>query len=150
MNKCALTVGQKGTRKNHIRSNFFGKFAAALLFIFVCNYAYSSARLQNISHRKTVRFTAHASQMAVDTDSGQHRKHRLIAALLAFPLTGGILGLHRVYLGTSPLIPLAYIASYGGIAGVLPFVDFMLIVVCKDVNVYAHNNSLFMWSRKRK
>ena len=108
--------------------------------------------------RGTQRFAAiHATAntaftVLIDTNKqrcGTNRKHRLIAALLAFPLTGGIFGLHRVYLGTSPLIPLAYIASYGGIGGVVPFVDFMLIVVCKDVNVYAHNNSLFMWSRKK-
>lgn len=76
-----------------------------------------------------------------------HRKHKLIAALLAFPL--GIFGLHRIYLGTSAGVPFAYIATLGGGFGILPFVDFVLILLCKDVNTYAHNPSLFMWTRKK-
>lgn len=76
------------------------------------------------------------------------KKHKLIAALLAFPL--GVFGLHRIYLGTSNATPLIYFATVGGFFGVLPFIDFVLIVMCKDVNTYAHNPHTFMWSKKEK
>lgn len=89
------------------------------------------------------------AQQVYVSDSTQHRKHKLIAALLAFPL--GVFGLHRMYLGTSTITPLLYMATFGGLFGVLPFIDFVLIVMSKDVNAtYAHNKHTFMWSKKKK
>ena len=82
-------------------------------------------------------------------DTLLHRKHRLIAAILAFPIPFGIFGLHRVYLGTSTGVPFFYIATLGGAFGILPFVDFILILLCKNVNTYAHNPAVFMWTRKK-
>ena len=35
---------------------------------------------------------------------------KVIAAILAFPFPFGMLGLHRIYLGTKPYMPFAYIA----------------------------------------
>ncbi len=85
--------------------------------------------------------------LTIATDSSvHHRKHKIFAALLAFPL--GVLGLHRIYLGTSAGVPFLYIATIGGCFGILPFVDFVLILLCKDVNTYAHNHRIFMWTRK--
>ena len=34
-----------------------------------------------------------------------HKKHRFIAALLAFPVPFGIFGLHRLYMHTKPAVP---------------------------------------------
>ena len=88
------------------------------------------------------------SKNTVSTDTTVHfHKHKLIAAALAFPL--GVLGLHRIYLGSSKGMPIAYIATFGGAFGVLPFIDFVLII-SKDVNTYANNPHLFMWSRPKK
>ncbi|MGP8216931.1 MAG: hypothetical protein ACLQQ4_15295 [Bacteroidia bacterium] len=83
-------------------------------------------------------------------DTLKPRKHKLVAALLAFPLPCGLLGLHRAYLGSSAAVQLAYIATLGGSVGILPFIDFVLIVINKDVNSYAHNTRLFMWSKQKK
>jgi len=91
--------------------------------------------------------TFQRSSVALHDSTVIHRKHRLIAAVLALPL--GVFGLHRIYLGASPAIPFLYIASFGGAFGILPFVDFVLIMVCKDVNTYAHNPRVFMWTRKK-
>lgn len=88
------------------------------------------------------------SLSAHPSDSLQPRKHKLIAAVLAFPLTGGVLGLHRLYLGSSHAMPLVYVATLGGGFGILPFVDFVLILLNKDVNCYAHSTRLFMWTHK--
>ena len=50
----------------------------------------------------------------------KHKDHRkLIAAVLAFPFPFGIVGLHRIFLGTKPYVPVVYIATLGGIFGIL-------------------------------
>jgi TM2 domain-containing membrane protein YozV len=90
-----------------------------------------------------------AKNFFISSDTTHHRKHKLIAALLAFPIIG-VLGLHRAYLGTSPAVPMLYIATIGGVFGILPFTDFVLILLCKDVNAYAHNPKIFMWNKKKK
>jgi TM2 domain-containing membrane protein YozV len=96
-----------------------------------------------------------AQSSPIESDSGKknpaqftfHKKHRLVAALLAFPL--GVFGLHRIYMHTSPIVPLVYIATFGGLFGVLPFIDFVLILLNKDIHLtYTSNPHLFMWQKR--
>lgn len=71
---------------------------------------------------------------------------RLIAAILAFPFPFGITGLHRIYLGTSPWVPVVYFATLGGF-GILPLTDFIAIVSASDADfkTYLNNGNVFMW-----
>jgi TM2 domain-containing membrane protein YozV len=79
--------------------------------------------------------------------AGFHKKHRLFAALLAFPL--GVFGLHRMYLHTSGKVPIIYIVTLGGGLGILPFIDFVLILLNKDIHTnYTSNPHLFMWEKR--
>lgn len=73
------------------------------------------------------------------------KNKKLIAALLAFPFPFGIVGLHRIYLGTSPHVPLVYIATLGGGFGLIPLIDFIAILFEKDIEHYINNNKVFMW-----
>lgn len=73
------------------------------------------------------------------------RSKKLIAAVLAFPLPFGIVGLHRIYLGSAPYVPVAYIASLGGVFGVLPFIDFCVILAAKKTDSWVNNDKIFMW-----
>jgi TM2 domain-containing membrane protein YozV len=75
----------------------------------------------------------------------QKENKKIIAASLAFPLPFGIVGLHRIYLGSAPYVPVAYIASFGGMFGVLPFIDFCVLLSNKDINKYTNNQRIFMW-----
>lgn len=75
----------------------------------------------------------------------QKKNKRITAALLAFPFPFGIVGLHRIYLGTAPYVPVAYIASLGGVFGVLPFIDFCVLLLDKDEKRYIDNKKVFMW-----
>ncbi len=75
----------------------------------------------------------------------QQKKKQVIAALLAFPLPFGIVGLHRIYLGSAPYVPVAYIASLGGMFGVLPLIDFCVLVMNSDTDRYSDNKKIFMW-----
>src|SRR3954470_16340854 len=47
---------------------------------------------------------------------------KLTAAILAFPFPFGIVGIHRIYLGSAPYVPVVYIATLGGVFGLLPFI----------------------------
>jgi TM2 domain-containing membrane protein YozV len=73
------------------------------------------------------------------------RNRRLTAAVLAFPFPFGIVGLHRIYLGTSPHVPVVYIGTLGGIFGILPFIDFCVLILDKDIDRYVENPKIFMW-----
>lgn len=73
---------------------------------------------------------------------------RITAAVLAFPFPFGIVGLHRIYLGTKPYVPVAYIASLGGVFGILPFIDFCAIAFDKDFEQYKNNGKVFMWVKE--
>jgi hypothetical protein len=81
-----------------------------------------------------------------------HKKHklnkRITAAVLAFPFPFGIVGLHRIYLGTKPYVPVAYIASLGGGFGVLPLIDFFAITFDKNFDHYRDNGKVFMWVKE--
>jgi hypothetical protein len=57
----------------------------------------------------------------------------------------GFVGAHRVMLGTKPWIPIVYVATFGGCFGLLPLIDFLVILNAKDMEQYENNPNLFMW-----
>lgn len=69
------------------------------------------------------------------------------AILLTFFLGG--FGVHRHYMGTRPWMWAIYTFTFGGIFGVVPFVDFIveIIAAVEDNSVarYCGNTSFFMW-----
>jgi TM2 domain-containing membrane protein YozV len=75
-------------------------------------------------------------------------KKRMTAALLT--VTMGPLGAHRIYLGCSPHVPVAYVATVGGGVGIIPVIDFFAILFTRDFSKLEHNNSVFMWLKKTK
>ena len=72
-------------------------------------------------------------------------KKRVTAAFLALCL--GPLGVHRLYLGCSPLVPAIYVATLGGALGLVPLIDFFVILFTKDLSQLEHNNRFFMWAK---
>lgn len=73
------------------------------------------------------------------------RKKKIISALCAFPFPLGFVGAHRVMLGTKPWVPIVYVATFGGCFGLLPLIDFCVIVFSKDIEQYENNPNIFMW-----
>jgi TM2 domain-containing membrane protein YozV len=73
------------------------------------------------------------------------KKKKLIAALCAFPFPLGFVGGHRVLLGSKPWIPIVYVATFGGCFGLLPLIDFCVILHAKDITPYENNPNIFMW-----
>jgi TM2 domain-containing membrane protein YozV len=75
----------------------------------------------------------------------KEKNKRITAALLAFPFPFGIVGIHRIYLGTAPYVPVVYIASLGGVFGILPLIDCIVLLSDSDTGKYINNGRVFMW-----
>ena len=75
------------------------------------------------------------------------KKKKIIAAVLAFPLFG-VTGIHRVYLGTQPYVPVVYMGTVGGFL-ILPTLDFIAILAAdeKTFQSFQNNPHVFMWVR---
>lgn len=66
-------------------------------------------------------------------------------ALLLNLFLGG-LGIHRLYLGTETLTWVGYILTCGGIFGIVPLVDLIVLIVHNDnISPYVDNPKFFMW-----
>jgi TM2 domain-containing membrane protein YozV len=60
----------------------------------------------------------------------------------------GSLGIHRFYLGTATMTGIGYILTCGGIFGIVPFIDWIVLLVGAiqgDVSKYEDNTKFFMW-----
>lgn len=76
----------------------------------------------------------------------QAEKNVWIAVALDFFL-GGI-AVHRVYLGGKPLLILTYFITCGGIFGIVPLVDLIVLVIDnEDISQYVDNDRFFMWGK---
>ena len=72
-------------------------------------------------------------------------KDAIIAIVLDFFL--GEFGVHRFYLGTAVLTGVGYILTCGGIFGIVPLVDFFVLIInSKDISRYVNNPKFFMWN----
>lgn len=69
------------------------------------------------------------------------------AVILCFFLGG--FGIHRHYLGTGRFMWAAYTFTFGGIFGILPLVDFVVLVVGlvdDNISEYCNNKKFIMWA----
>jgi hypothetical protein len=64
---------------------------------------------------------------------------------LAINLSLGMLGAHRLYLGTKPHVPVFYLLTFGGVFFILPIIDFFVLTFSKDITPYLHNDKIIMW-----
>jgi len=69
---------------------------------------------------------------------------KVTAAILT--LTLGMLGVHRIYLGTAPYIPAVYLFTFGGGFFVLPIIDLVMILTTNDIAKFENNNKILMWT----
>jgi TM2 domain-containing membrane protein YozV len=83
-------------------------------------------------------------------DTGRGENQKLIAAILAFPVPFGMLGMHRIYLGCEPYVPIVYVVSAGGGCGIIPLIDFIYIVAADEQQLreFKENRGVFMWPKK--
>jgi TM2 domain-containing membrane protein YozV len=71
-------------------------------------------------------------------------KDPLIAIVLDLVLGG--FGAHRFYLGTEVITGLAYFLTCGGIFGIVPLVDLIVLIInYDDITPFVNNPAFFMW-----
>ena len=71
-----------------------------------------------------------------------------VGAFLLCTFLGGF-GIHRHYLGTSKGMWAVYTFTFGGIFGVVPLIDWVMLIVGlvdDDVTPYLNNSKFFMWA----
>lgn len=72
-------------------------------------------------------------------------KDAVVAIVLDFFLGG--LGIHRFYLGTKTMTGIGYILTCGGIFGIVPLIDFVVLIINNDdISPYINNPKFFMWN----
>ena len=77
--------------------------------------------------------------------TNEQKKRKILAGFLSFPFPLGFLGAHRIMMGTQPWVPIAYVATFGGCFGILPLVDFCVILFSDNIEQYENNPNIFMW-----
>ena len=75
---------------------------------------------------------------------------KMKATAVALAVTLGVFGVHRMYLGTSPRIPITYTLTLGGGFFILPAIDIVYILMAKTPDQLTNNNSIFMWNKIKK
>lgn len=81
------------------------------------------------------------NQMFVKNGGG---KSAILAIVLDLFLGG--LGIHRAYLGTKTFTWIGYFLSCGGIFGIVPLVDLIVLAInAGDISKYEDNSKFFMW-----
>lgn len=71
-----------------------------------------------------------------------------IASFLLCTFLGGF-GVHRHYMGTRPWMWAIYTFTFGGIFGVIPLIDWVMLIVGivdDDISQYCGNTKFIMWS----
>lgn len=103
----------------------------------------SPALLAELDASGTYTAAAKKQQNAVlSVKSGD--KSAVLAIVLDFFLGG--LGIHRAYLGTKTFTWVGYILTCGGIFGIVPLVDFVVLIInANDISEYVDNTRFFMW-----
>jgi TM2 domain-containing membrane protein YozV len=110
------------------------------------NLPKDSTQLTNDSIKVETSLAASDSTILKKVSSNKStRNKKIISALCAFPFPLGFVGAHRVMLGTKPWVPVVYVATFGGCFGLLPLIDFCVIVFSKDIEQYENNPNIFMW-----
>ena len=104
----------------------------------------TDASLTALSDQTMINATAGVAGHGAQLKSGSDKT--FVAAILLDFFLGG-LGIHRLYLGTATLTWVGYILTFCGIFGIVPLVDFIVLIVHNDdISPYVDNTKFFMWA----
>ena len=107
------------------------------------NLAYADNAVENSGIEQQESTALKSSKLALKYKNAFHENKKVTAAVLTFAL--GMLGVHRLYLGTKPWIPAVYLLTFGGGFLILPFIDFVVILLTDDISKYENNDKVLMW-----
>ena len=133
------------------------KFVFSLLFLFlgISSFAVNTDTTISITdsatviqHNTKVEFNFLPKISLFSKDKAETKnKSKLVAGLLAITL--GPFGVHRLYLGTSPKVPIAYTLTLGGGFFILPLIDIFYIILSRNPEDIEGNNHVFIWNKKK-
>jgi hypothetical protein len=124
----------------------------ALFFVFAAQQmeAQTRERLQSFAGRQFFVEDPEGNfrlKNEISGDSSITENPRAVAIIL--DVTLGLLGMHRLYLGTDLKVPILYTLTFGG-GGVLWLADLGLLIFTKDITPYMNNPNVFMWTINEK
>lgn len=112
------------------------------------NYNFKTSSIEKFDYATTHGCTLKSpNRLFLKIKKQLNKSDKVTAAVLAFPIPFGIVGLHRIYLGTQPYVPVVYIATVGGCFGILPLIDFFSILLQRNSEEYVNNSHVFMWAK---
>jgi len=88
-----------------------------------------------------------AEKIPVTDSTVSAGKDKLLALLLTAGL--GMIGVHRLYLGTKPWVPFFYLLTVGGVFFILPIVDFFVIAFSKNLQPLRNQPGFLMWMNNK-
>jgi hypothetical protein len=147
------------TLSKYLHTQFNPQMKKLFLLALICTLGFVSTSKASIykvddaaieasfSQAKAVAFDFNQTGTMLNPMGGQvvkAEKQAIVAILLDFFL-GGI-AIHRVYLGGKPILVLGYLVTCGGIFGIVPLVDLIVLAInYDDISQYVGNSRFFMW-----
>ncbi len=115
------------------------------------NYQVNDAKIDVLFEKASTTIMMNLNEMSSDMmtssttlNSSVKSKSPMAAILLDFFL--GALGVHRFYLGTKVMTGVGYILTCGGVFGLIPLVDLIVLAVnYDDISQFVDNPKFFMW-----
>lgn len=115
------------------------------------NYQINDAKIDVLFEKASTTIMMNLNDMSSDMmassttlNSSIKAKDPLLAIVLDFFL--GALGVHRFYLGTKVMTGVGYILTCGGIFGLIPLVDLIVLAInYDDISQFVDNPKFFMW-----
>ena len=126
----------------------FAAIVAVFAFVAVANatnYSVDEASIDALFTEATLE--ASSASAAMSTSVGGDPMITNVVALVVDWIGLGFIGIHRLILGTKPINCLWYFLTFGGIFGVIPLVDGVLLIVdlIQGSASYLDNPAFIMW-----
>lgn len=114
------------------------------IFLFSCIFLSAFCHAENILSQSEIQIVSDTLNANPHPDFKPFNENKKLVAM-ALNLTMGMLGAHRLYLGTKPHVPVFYLLTFGGVFFIIPVIDFFVLTFSKDVTPYMNNNKILMW-----
>ncbi len=129
-----------------LRSSYFIAFMVA--FLLFCNTVKANKIIVTTLNNDTLKIELTDSVIATDSTLliPQKKVKFKRGKAIIFTILTGLLGGHRIYLGTHQRVPIIYAITLGGF-GILPLIDLVNIIFTKDLSKFEHNPKVIMWGK---
>ena len=130
------------------------KFFAVIVALFAvvavanaANYSVDEASIDALFTEAVMEAPVTPAAPSTPAINGDPQITNIIALLIDAPLGLGFIGIHRHILGTKPINCLWYFLTLGGIFGIIPLIDWIMILIdiINGSASYFDNPAFIMW-----